>query len=311
MAQQTDGEVDPEPWSNIVAHVGGNKKEEDVLYVAHHMLQKGVQKSERELQVETSGGAGELSAGSSAAKSTPGRTGVHLFGAPAFGSFDNSSGICAPQSFGSASLPNMPLSSATSLFERSFRTPKEPRITVWHPDTGKTISGNAAPCRRNLEAWMAQHPGWRPKGEDQLSSSRRTRGRKSRPTNISSVSHSPSSFEAESPIVVDAVQGLLGLSESPSRHLTGFAMRHGLMSKSLNLPSTPISSNPQREEKKITAHREVMITGKQSHTTIENSSDAEAVKKVVISSVSSTSSEGDSDVPSGGIHEDNVKMDGP
>ncbi|GAB0491649.1 hypothetical protein MMPV_002903 [Pyropia vietnamensis] len=60
-----------------------------------------------------------------------------------------------------------------------FRTAREPRVTVWEPATGRTLSGNAAPCRRNLGVWMTSHPGWLPKAEEQLSSSRRARNRKS------------------------------------------------------------------------------------------------------------------------------------
>ncbi|EME29415.1 hypothetical protein Gasu2_31960 [Galdieria sulphuraria] len=55
---------------------------------------------------------------------------------------------------------------------------REPRITVWDPKTGRTISGNAAPCARNLESWMALHPGWIPKSEEYLSSARRGRHRR-------------------------------------------------------------------------------------------------------------------------------------
>ncbi|GJQ10852.1 hypothetical protein GpartN1_g2643.t1 [Galdieria partita] len=54
-------------------------------------------------------------------------------------------------------------------------THREPRVTVWDPKTGRTISGNAAPCARNLESWMALHPGWIPKSEEYLSSARRGR----------------------------------------------------------------------------------------------------------------------------------------
>lgn len=41
---------------------------------------------------------------------------------------------------------------------------------------GRTVSGNAAPCRRNLESWIRAHPGWEAKSEEQLSSSRRIKG---------------------------------------------------------------------------------------------------------------------------------------
>eukprot|EP00871_Galdieria_phlegrea_P005176 jgi/Galph1/565/GphlegSOOS_G5424.1 len=63
----------------------------------------------------------------------------------------------------------------TSFSQRSHR---EPRVTVWDPKTGRTISGNAAPCMKNLETWMALHPGWIPKAEEHLSSARRGRHRK-------------------------------------------------------------------------------------------------------------------------------------
>lgn len=59
-------------------------------------------------------------------------------------------------------------------------TYREPRITVWDPKTGRTISGNAAPCAKNLESWMASHPGWVPKSEEYLSSARRVRHRKAK-----------------------------------------------------------------------------------------------------------------------------------
>jgi len=34
------------------------------------------------------------------------------------------------------------------------------RVTVWNPITGKKLSGNAAPFRRNLEKYLASHPDW-------------------------------------------------------------------------------------------------------------------------------------------------------
>jgi len=84
---------------------------------------------------------------------------------------------------------SMPQSSV-SFMERTFRAPREPRITVWEPSTGRTVSGNAAPCRRNLDQWIAAHPGWEPKGEEHLSSSRRARNRRAR-SNASSLSTTP------------------------------------------------------------------------------------------------------------------------
>lgn len=92
-----------------------------------------------------------------------------------------------------SSFPIMPAApaGAAAVLERSFRTPREPRVTVWNPVNGRTISGNAAPCRRNLQAWMKQHPGWVPKEEGQLSSSRRSRNRcKGRSTSVPDVSAS-------------------------------------------------------------------------------------------------------------------------
>ena len=34
------------------------------------------------------------------------------------------------------------------------------RITVHNPQTGKMLCGNRAPMRRNLQAYLASHPGW-------------------------------------------------------------------------------------------------------------------------------------------------------
>ncbi|KAF6004526.1 hypothetical protein F1559_003813 [Cyanidiococcus yangmingshanensis] len=62
---------------------------------------------------------------------------------------------------------------------------RDARITVWDPSTGKTISGNAAPCWRNLEIWMKEHPGWCVKHEDELSASRRSKHRRARELGMS------------------------------------------------------------------------------------------------------------------------------
>lgn len=120
----------------------------------------------------------------------------------------------------------------------SFTSHREPRITVWDPKTGRTISGNAAPCAKNLESWMALHPGWVPKSEEYLSSSRKGRQRRgkgrisvhssevasSAPSVLSmkaaasnednshpnSLSHFSASVQlAESPAFNDALDGLL------------------------------------------------------------------------------------------------------
>jgi len=34
------------------------------------------------------------------------------------------------------------------------------RVTVWNPITGKKLSGNASPFRRNLHKYLAAHPDW-------------------------------------------------------------------------------------------------------------------------------------------------------
>lgn len=73
---------------------------------------------------------------------------------------------------GRAVVPSLSLPSNAT--ERStFKAQREPRVTVWDPSTGRTVSGNAAPCKRNLKAWIAAHPGWEVKRDEYLSSSRR------------------------------------------------------------------------------------------------------------------------------------------
>lgn len=70
-------------------------------------------------------------------------------------------------------MKNSQSESIPNFLARPGRPQREPRVTVWNPESGRTVSGNAAPCRRNLAAWITAHPGWEPKAEDQLSSSRR------------------------------------------------------------------------------------------------------------------------------------------
>ena len=41
--------------------------------------------------------------------------------------------------------------------------PEEVRVTVWRRADGKTLSGNAAPRRKSLVAWLAKHPDWEEK----------------------------------------------------------------------------------------------------------------------------------------------------
>lgn len=206
----------PDCWKRVAQHVGANKRKTDVVYLAHHILEFGIQKSMHELSVA----AANRQSSATGAIGIPARSdsslAMHSPGAQSIGSVD---GWRGPRSFGANSLPSM-ASGGLSAITNSFRTPKEPRITVWHPDTGKTISGNAAPCRRNLDTWMAQHPGWVPKSETQLSSARRSRNKKSRPMSVPNtgaiaISGGSSSLGGggQSPFF-DAVQGLLGLGVS-------------------------------------------------------------------------------------------------
>ena len=207
-ARQRFGDV-PLPtdcWERVHAHVGSTRKGTDVVYLAHHILEFGIQKSMHEIAVHNN--SDELGP---SAIGIPGHTdySMHSPGPGSVGSYDS---WRAPGSYGAASLPNMG-SGGLSAITNSFRTPKEPRITVWHPETGKTISGNAAPCRRNLESWMAQHPGWVPKAETQLSSARRSRAKKARPMSVPTATAIPiagASLE-HMPHLSDAVQGLLDL----------------------------------------------------------------------------------------------------
>ncbi len=156
--QREDLPLATDRWDRVVQNLGSNKKPTDVLYLSHHMLQFGIQKTMHELNVAS--GNGNVS-GASSAIGIPGRSentpGMNSPASASYGSYEQSMAWRGPGSFGANSLPSMG-SGGLSAITNSFRTPKEPRITVWHPDTGKTISGNAAPCRRNLDAWMAQHP---------------------------------------------------------------------------------------------------------------------------------------------------------
>mmetsp|Transcript_23258 Transcript_23258/g.92679 ORF Transcript_23258/g.92679 Transcript_23258/m.92679 type:complete len:383 (-) Transcript_23258:171-1319(-) len=102
-----------------------------------------------------------------------------------------------------------PLSSSLSFLERQLLPPREPRITVWDPATGRTVSGNAAPCRRNLDTWIRAHPGWEPKTEDQLSSSRRVKSKRDGSVGFSALSTS-------TPQLTDALDALMLLGQSPT-----------------------------------------------------------------------------------------------
>ncbi|CDF36272.1 unnamed protein product [Chondrus crispus] len=204
-AQQCNpAELDDNRWADVASQIGGAKLQGTIVSCAHHMLTRGIAKSKRELAGNTS---------------MPGS-----FSSVSFGGVDYS-GVDAPASVGSYendgagfeafapnSLPSFRGNLGASFLEKSFRAPREPRVTVWNPSNGRTISGNAAPYRRNLEAWMCQHPGWCPKEEGQLSSSRRNRSRKVRPSSV------PTASEGE--MEHEALEGLLFLARSPSADMS-------------------------------------------------------------------------------------------
>lgn len=251
-------------WSKVQKHVGAQKMEATVIYCAHHLLKRGITKSQKDLSKPNLPSS---------------------FGAAIAGSLD-SFGIGSPASFGSFDVHALPSldnngqnrlnqldsENGASILEKAFRAPREPRVTVWNPTTRKTISGNAAPCRRNLSAWIKQHPGWVPKEEGQLSSSRRNRNRKIRsspPTNTSVAS----SIEAQSPHFNDAIQGLLGLWKSPAAYSPSNA---GVENDSVMVDDVEVSVSPSPE------------AGASTENNVNSSTNN---KPVVISSVSSSSAD--------------------
>lgn len=203
--------LDSNRWSNITFELGESKDENTVLSCAHHMLTRGITKSIIEISANRAswptefGSIVECPIPSSSLIGSP--ASPDLTGTPGQSMFD-----------GHAFSAPIPSSGAAAVLERSFRAPREPRVTVWNPANGRTISGNAAPCRRNLDAWMRQHPGWLPKEEGQLSSSRRNRNRKVRPASVPiSVKAAPVRMLPAPEIsdFHDAIEGLLVLSKSP------------------------------------------------------------------------------------------------
>mmetsp|Transcript_20363 Transcript_20363/g.49888 ORF Transcript_20363/g.49888 Transcript_20363/m.49888 type:complete len:459 (-) Transcript_20363:123-1499(-) len=130
-------------WDTVAAAMGPNRPRDEVVHRCKAVLHQGV-------ETLAAVSAGGVEAGSP--------VDVPVFPTLAAGS--------------PASLSSLG-SSTTMLFERAFRSPREPRVTVWEPSTGRTISGNAAPCRKNLTAWIDAHPGWEAKPEEHLSSARR------------------------------------------------------------------------------------------------------------------------------------------
>jgi len=210
-SQDTDDDCDC--WSPIVLAVGGDKGERDVLKRARTIMSQAVNHSSRtqERPIEIPSNTG---------RSLTESRGLSVF------SLDRPS-AASSTAFLPADLPSLSLPPpSVSFLERSFRAPREPRITVWDPSTGRTVSGNAAPCRRNLEQWMASHPGWEIKSEEHLSSSRRARNRKSSLSAASSASNTPAfgpraapEFVGETsltPALSAALEGLLLIQQSPA-----------------------------------------------------------------------------------------------
>jgi len=190
-------------WTAIAAIVSTSKTELEVLRRGLAILSRAIEHTAR---LPGSAADGERSRGTAFP--------VSLRGGAAGG------GAMIPTELPSLSLPP----ASVSFLERSFRAPREPRITVWEPSTGRTVSGNAAPCRRNLEQWIAQHPGWEPKQDEHLSSSRRARNRKSGLSAASSANNTPAfgpqkSPPAEAPFtpaLSAALEGLLLMHNSPA-----------------------------------------------------------------------------------------------
>ena len=111
---------------------------------------------------------------------------------------------------------DIPPGAIPAFMQQPFRAQREPRVTVWNPSTGRTISGNAAPCRRNLEKWMKKHPGWVPKAEEDLSSSRRKKP-------VSKARSAPRSNRVlsarmEAQAITEAVSGLFLLKAKAVEH---------------------------------------------------------------------------------------------
>lgn len=210
-AQQCNpAELDDNRWADVANQIGGAKLQGTIVSCAHHMLTRGIAKSKWELAGNSSM-PGSFSSVSFGGVDYPG------VDAPAsVGSYENyGAGF---EAFAPNSLPSFRGNLGASFLEKSFRAPREPRVTVWNPSNGRTISGNAAPCRRNLEAWMRQHPGWCPKEEGQLSSSRRNRSRKVQPSSVPTASEGE--MEHESHIYNEALEGLLFLARSPSADMS-------------------------------------------------------------------------------------------
>mmetsp|Transcript_12570 Transcript_12570/g.38417 ORF Transcript_12570/g.38417 Transcript_12570/m.38417 type:complete len:418 (+) Transcript_12570:223-1476(+) len=174
-------------WQSIASAVSGGRSEVDVVRRSHYVLDRGIT-SHQQLALSGDGDT-EAQAG-----------------------YDESDHHGIKSTVSTGSSPNL-FSERTQLIKR------EPRITVWEPSTGRTVSGNAAPCKRNVEAWIAAHPGWEVKKDEFLSASRRAKKLISYETDEDASGcqgvqeqgcESPLSLSAS--VLSDALEGLLYLS---------------------------------------------------------------------------------------------------
>lgn len=258
--------VPRDAWEDVASAVGPAYSCIDVMVVARHLLHCGIRKAAHSQMAHAEKARAEVHYAASGVgpKSLPKSSPLSI---PATARGGSSEDVILPSSFSAVQAPagqspldsgttailsgsyghpsSMPnLDSATHFLDRSFRSPREPRITVWEPTTGRTVSGNAAPCRKNLDTWLAQHPGWVAKGEDQLSSSRRSRKTPpsavpSRPTvpppygvgasgsaptagfpSPAPSALTPSATPRDSPVFNDALEGLLGLQSGGNSGVT-------------------------------------------------------------------------------------------
>lgn len=236
--------LDSTRWANITRELGESKDEGTVVLCSYHMLSRGAEKSLAE--IPTIRATLPAQVGSVMERSILPSSVIGSPQSPA----DLTATTAHPFIPGQAiSAPNTSMNAALVL-ERSFRAPREPRVTVWNPKNGRTISGNAAPCRRNLRTWMDSHPGWYPKEEGQLSSSRRNRNRKVRPASVPvSIEKAPITLLVQqaqeqeqqpqqpvSPHFHDALEGLLVLSQSPQASFERLKM---MRLEGLSSASTP------------------------------------------------------------------------
>mmetsp|Transcript_15692 Transcript_15692/g.64132 ORF Transcript_15692/g.64132 Transcript_15692/m.64132 type:complete len:385 (-) Transcript_15692:343-1497(-) len=193
----SDAELDrlaEDRWETIVATVGGSKTQTSVMNTAKHILERGIS-FHKEIMAGDSG----ISSG-------------------------GSSELTEPSFLGSLSSGSSGLAS-----EQNGRAAREPRVTVWDPATGRTVSGNAAPCKRNVTAWIAAHPGWEVKRDEHLSASRRAKklslaafdSDEDAKEDTDLTEHSATEpGSPHSSVLSDALEGLLNLSGQGYRHAT-------------------------------------------------------------------------------------------